>query len=175
VASSLGAPKRGQSRSQYIPRRGSCRTCSRGASRRLKPKYVHVHSRKEMPNLFSSIFTGKPTFKIYIAQYVHAFIANDCRLFSCTSCIHIITGVYFCRLKINHESHEFILDPGTIANSMNAMRLQALHRAPPQQPTMSVVKLEGGPAVSMKPGQKSCVRSSCIITLSARGPSNGSG
>ncbi len=32
------------------------------------------------------------------------------------SCIGIITGVYFCRLKINHESHEFILDPGIVAN-----------------------------------------------------------
>ncbi len=53
---------------------------------------------------------------------------------------------------------------------MNAVRLQALHRAPPQQPTMSVVKLEGGPAASVKSGQKSCVRSSGIITLSARGP-----
>ncbi len=48
-------------------------------------------------------------------------------------------------------------------------------RAPPQQPTMSIVKLEGGPAESVKPGQKSCVRSSWIITLSARGPSDGLG
>ncbi len=39
---------------------------------------------------------------------------------------------------------------------------------PPQEPTMSVVKPEGGPAASMKPGQKSCVRSSGIITLLAR-------
>ncbi len=58
---------------------------------------------------------------------------------------------------------------------MNAVRMQALHRAPPQQPTMLVVKLEGGPAASVKPGQESCVRSSGIITLSARGPSDGSG
>jgi hypothetical protein len=33
----------------------------------------------------------------------------------------------------------------------------------------------GGPAASVKPGQKSYVRSSGIITLSARGPSDGSG
>jgi hypothetical protein len=37
------------------------------------------------------------------------------------------------------------------------MRLQALHRAPPQQQTPSVLKQEGGPAASMKPGQKSYV------------------
>jgi hypothetical protein len=58
---------------------------------------------------------------------------------------------------------------------MNAVRLKALHRAPPQQPTMLVVKPEGGPAVSVKPGQKSYVRSSGIISLSARRPSGGSG
>ncbi len=45
----------------------------------------------------------------------------------------------------------------------------------PQQLTMSVVKPEGGPAASVKPGQKSCVRSSGIITLLARWPSDGSG
>ncbi len=40
------------------------------------------------------------------------------------------------------------------------------HRANPQQPTMSVVKPERGPAASVKPGQKSCVRSSGIIWTS---------
>jgi hypothetical protein len=45
----------------------------------------------------------------------------------------------------------------------------------PQQLTMSVAKPEGGPAAIMKPGQKSCFRSSGIITLSVRWPSDGSG
>ncbi len=57
----------------------------------------------------------------------------------------------------------------------NAVRLQALHRTPPQQPTMLVVKQEGGPAVSVKVGQKNCVRSSGIITLLARWPSDSFG
>jgi hypothetical protein len=35
-----------------------------------------------------------------------------------------------------------------------------------------VVKPEGGPAASVKPGQKGCVRSSGIITVSARQPSD---
>jgi hypothetical protein len=50
------------------------------------------------------------------------------------------------------------------------VRLQALHRATPQQPTLSVVKPEGGPAASMKPGQKNCVIKSIktAYTLSAR-------
>ncbi len=47
--------------------------------------------------------------------------------------------------------------------------------APPQQPTMSVVKPEEGPVVSVKPEQKSCVRSSGIITLSVLRPSEGLG
>ncbi len=54
----------------------------------------------------------------------------------------------------------------------NHVKLQALHRAPPQQPTLSVVKLEGRPAVSVKPGQEGCVRSSETVILSARGPSD---
>ncbi len=57
----------------------------------------------------------------------------------------------------------------------NEVRWQALHRAPPQQPTPSVVKPEGNPAASVKLGQESCVRSSGIITLSARGPSDSLG
>jgi hypothetical protein len=59
-----------------------------------------------------------------------------------------------------------------VRHGKNHMRLQALDRAPPQQPTLSVVKPEGRPAASVKPGQESCVRSSGTVTLSARGPSD---
>ncbi len=54
----------------------------------------------------------------------------------------------------------------------NEVRLQALSTGLPP-PAVSVVKPEGRPAASVKPGQESCVRSSGIITLSARGPSDG--
>jgi hypothetical protein len=65
---------------------------------------------------------------------------------------------------------------GPVRHGENEVRLQAPHRAPPpQQPTPSVVKPEERPAASMKPGQESCVRSSGIITLLARGPSDGFG
>jgi hypothetical protein len=30
-------------------------------------------------------------------------------------------GVYFCRLKINHDSHQFILESGTVANNNAAV------------------------------------------------------
>ncbi len=46
---------------------------------------------------------------------------------------------------------------------------------PPQQPTLLVVKPEGKPAESVKPGKESCVRSNGIITLLVQGPSDGSG
>jgi hypothetical protein len=42
------------------------------------------------------------------------------------------------------------VDTGPVELCVNAMRLQALHRAPPQQPAMSVVKLKGGHAASVK-------------------------
>ncbi len=51
----------------------------------------------------------------------------------------------------------------------NEVRLQALHRASPQQLTLSVVKPEGRPAVNIKPEQKGCVIKSILAyTLSAR-------
>jgi hypothetical protein len=57
-----------------------------------------------------------------------------------------------------------------VRHGENKVRLQALYRAPPpQQPTLSVVKPEGRPAASMKPGQKSCViKSISAYTLSAQ-------
>jgi hypothetical protein len=39
---------------------------------------------------------------------------------------------------------------------MNAVRLQDLHRAPPQQPSMSVLKLEGGAAASVTGTEELC-------------------
>jgi hypothetical protein len=56
-----------------------------------------------------------------------------------------------------------------VIHGENHVRLQALHRAPPQQPTLSVVNPEGRPAASVKPGQESCViKSISAYTLSAR-------
>jgi hypothetical protein len=52
---------------------------------------------------------------------------------------------------------------------VNEVRLQASHRAPHQQATLSVVRPEGGPAASMKLGQKSCVIKSILAyTFSAQ-------
>jgi hypothetical protein len=59
-----------------------------------------------------------------------------------------------------------------VRHGENHVRLQALHRAPPQQPTLSVVKPEGRPEASVKPGQEGCVRSSGTVTLLVRGPSD---
>jgi hypothetical protein len=56
-----------------------------------------------------------------------------------------------------------------VRHGENYVRLQVLHRAPPQQPTPSAVKPEGRPAASMKPGQESYViKSISAYTLSAR-------
>jgi hypothetical protein len=56
-----------------------------------------------------------------------------------------------------------------VRHGENHVRLQALHRAPPQQLTLSVVKPEGRPAASVKPGQESCViKSISAYTLLAR-------
>ncbi len=60
--------------------------------------------------------------------------------------------------QVDHWTSGTVNECGEIAGSPQGS---------PQQPTMLVVKLKAGPAASMKQGQKSCVRSSGIITLSA--------
>ncbi len=84
------------------------------------------------------------------------------------------------RIPVSHKYPPGDLNPGplftgskhvvhwTVRHGENEVRLQALHRAPPQQPTPLVVKPEGRPAASVKPGRESCVRSSGIIALSVR-------
>jgi hypothetical protein len=73
-------------------------------------------------NLIASI-TGKLTFKNY-----SGYVTNVCvnllvtasilsRPFPCTNMSCNNRCLFFRRLKINHESHEFTLDPGTVANS----------------------------------------------------------
>ncbi len=61
-----------------------------------------------------------------------------------------------------HISTPVGIEPGSLMTGSKWVD----HRTPPQQLTMLVVKPEGGSSASMKPGQKSCVRSSGIITLS---------
>ncbi len=51
--------------------------------------------------------------------------------------------------------------------------VSSLETAPMWVSPTQVVKSEGGPAASLKPGQKSCVRSSGIIKLFARRHSGG--
>ncbi len=104
MVSSVGAPKWGQSRCQYTPRREPCRMCSRGASRRPNPKYVQLSIYVCFVKRYSTFFLQtmlieKPAFKIYIVWYVHEIIANSSCPVSCTNCVHIITGVYFSQVK----------------------------------------------------------------------------
>jgi hypothetical protein len=47
----------------------------------------------------------------------HTVTNNHCLFFACKLCLYNNRCLFFHRLKINHESHEFILDFGTVANS----------------------------------------------------------
>jgi hypothetical protein len=62
--------------------------------------------------------------------------------------------------RVTHWTSETVYECSEIAGSPQGS---------PQQPTMSIVKPEGGSAARMKLGQKSCLRSSGIITLSHYG------
>jgi hypothetical protein len=59
------------------------------------------------------------------------------------------------------------VDHWTSQTVYNCIEITSSSQGSPLQLTMSVVKLEGGPIVSVKSGQKSYVRSSGIFTLSA--------
>ncbi len=85
----------GQSQSQYMARRGPCRTYSRGAS--------------SVPLLIR-----------------YRIMSRMCLLWPMLSRCN--NRFFFHRLKINHESHEFILDPGTVANSIFNASLLLLWR-----------------------------------------------
>ncbi len=66
------------------------------------------------------------------------------------------------RIPVSHKYHHGSLMTGSkrvdhwtsepVCECVNVVRLQALYRAPRQQPTMLVVKLEEGPAASVKLG-----------------------
>jgi hypothetical protein len=56
------------------------------------------------------------TFTLLLHMYL--LITNNCRPLTCTSLwLYNNRCLFFCRLKINHESHEFILDSATVTNS----------------------------------------------------------
>jgi hypothetical protein len=90
---------------------------------RERPVWGSVLARKEaMKDVFARCF------KKTAVQECTVIICNCCLIMSCIqvscyySCIQgywfiILINVYFRRLKINHESHEFILESGTVANN----------------------------------------------------------
>jgi hypothetical protein len=68
--------------------------------------------------------------------------------------------------RVDHWASGTVYECGEIADTPQG--------SPPAADYVSC-QAGGGPAASVKPGQKSYVRSSGIITLSAQGPSDGSG
>jgi hypothetical protein len=68
--------------------------------------------------------------------------------------------------RVDHWTSGTVYECSEIAGSSQAS---------PQAADYVGCEAGGGPAASVKPGQKSCVRSSGIITLLIRRPSDGSG
>jgi hypothetical protein len=133
MASSMGAPKWNRAGVSICPERDHAGRARKVPQEDRSPSmYIDQYTCilvKRYSTFFWAILTGKPIFKIHTVQYVHVFITNKrCAFFLCLSCVHIITDVYFRRLKINHESHEFILDPGTVANRRCLFYVQGMNR-----------------------------------------------
>jgi hypothetical protein len=93
--------------------------------------------------------------------------------FRCTFSINSPNVLHCSETTLTRESQFNISTP--LGIELRSLVTGSMTWAASQRPTMLVVKPEGGPAASVKPEQKSCVRSSGIITLLAQHPSDGSG
>ncbi len=62
----------------------------------------------------------------------HVFSLYALQLFISRSWFTLLIAVYFHRLKINHESHEFILESGTITNNTYPLEYQICFSQPRQ-------------------------------------------
>ncbi len=92
-------------------------------SHRVRPEWGSVWAwNEDMKDIFARCLR-----KIAV-QVCIVIIMHSCLI---SLCIHIIVslllqgiwsviliGAYFCRLKINHDTHEFILESATFANSL---------------------------------------------------------
>jgi hypothetical protein len=101
-------------RAQSDPGSRLWRTYSRGAARRLKFKYVQSHN--------CAICLVERTCWEFV-MYLRATISCGILLVCYCDYLYpkklsmILIVVYFQRLKINHDSHEFILESGTNTNN----------------------------------------------------------
>ncbi len=101
-ACSLGEARMGLSLSPGTRPR---RTYLWGASRRPLFKYVQYSNYNAFVVFYLDVFTyhvSIPALRIWFV---------------------ILIGVFFCRLKINHDTHEFILESGTVVNN-NSQQLK---------------------------------------------------
>ncbi len=92
VATDTCLPEWGQSRVQYMPRRGPWSTYSQGLARCLKKTDVQVCTLSSVYVLFCNA-----TFTLLLHTYVPSVTSSH--LLPCTSCVCVITGVYFSQVK----------------------------------------------------------------------------
>jgi hypothetical protein len=75
-------------------------------------KYLHY-----LMNIYCSVM--QHSHSCYIRTF---YDQQSLPLFVYKLCLYNNRCLFFCRLKINHESHEFILDSGTVVNKYNSQR-----------------------------------------------------
>jgi hypothetical protein len=102
---------------QSDPRTRPWRTYSRGAPKRQPLKFVWC--------IWDVTYAKrrKRGWNVWHLHYIYPcciFYTHDCSL--SVFCTVPIYCLFFHRLKINHDSHEFILEFGTVANRYNVFR-----------------------------------------------------
>ncbi len=101
--------RRGQKGVQSMPGTRPWRTYSRGASWRLLFKYVHwLYILSACIYMYSHFMIRLFDYSVFYYLLLPFLHLGDWFV--------ILIGAYFCRLKINHDVHDFILDSGIVAN-----------------------------------------------------------
>jgi hypothetical protein len=100
---------------QFNPRTRPEWTYSRGAARDSRSIMYKMY------RCYAAIHIKRKDLDIMRYLCVPLFMINYLLLIAYCSVVHVLCLIscFFCRLKINHDSHEFILEFRTVANNYN--------------------------------------------------------
>jgi hypothetical protein len=107
----------GQSKQEYIWGKRTCKRHSLTLGRGHEGCFREVLQEDSRSSMYRTIIVWLPAWKILAVNFSNMLHACYYDYLVSSNWIEILTDVYFHRLKINHDSHEFILESGTVANS----------------------------------------------------------
>ncbi len=80
-------------------------------------RMLHLILKKKMGTLWTMYAIYMPDIRSFFCRPYDSLFVINCLIPVLSTWLILVPDVYFlCRLKINHDSHEFILEFGTVAN-----------------------------------------------------------